>query len=93
MEELNKAYGNLAKELKEMEIRRDVMGCVVADMRRQYDDIVENVIRLRGEMEHIEKQRLRIRQSTTEKERSDRIAEAALKRQRENLGGYRLGNR
>lgn len=91
-DELVKAKAKLSKELEALEIRRDIMGNVVSDLRQQYDAIVETVINTRLKIDGYNRQLTRIRQSKTEKERASRVAEAAAKRQQTNQG-YRLGSK
>lgn len=92
-DELIKAKHKLSKELEALELRRNVMGNIVADLRQQYDGVVESVISIRQRIEGYDRQLLRIRQSKTEKDRANRIAEAARKRQQLSQNGYRLGGR
>lgn len=78
----------LQRELKDLEIRKDVIGNVIGDLRRQYDSLLESILLTKTNIERFEMEERRLRQTTTEKEMKARIAEAAVKRKEE---GYRLG--
>lgn len=77
----------LKDELERLEVRKDVMGTLVRDLKRQHDDILDSITQTKRKLQLVEQNIIRANQENTVSERARLVAQAAEKRQ----DGYRLG--